>query len=139
MAKEHYPELAVFSYKRLESRIERRLAKKNKPRPIHINNQQVKESYAEYIKGDEWKTKSTLCKLRALNFCEVCGSQNNLQTHHYNYKFLFSEREQDLFCLCGSCHETYHKEFPANKLPKDKKLSRDVRLSHIKTTILNPK
>ena len=94
-----------------------------------------RKKYNEYIISDTWKKKSAICISKAGNKCEVCESTKDLNTHHYNYVFLFRETESDLFCLCSICHKKYHSVFPSSKLPQDTNLPRATRLLHIIETI----
>lgn len=93
-------------------------------------------NYNDYITSKEWKVIASKCKYLAENKCEVCNSEHDLQAHHYNYKFLFSERSKDVFCLCDNCHKSYHSKLSIEDLPKDYDLKREERLIHI-VSILN--
>ena len=87
-----------------------------------------KMPYYLYVKSKEWDAKCKECCKSAGWKCEACGSSIDLQVHHYNYLTIMRESRRDLFCLCRSCHEAYHKKIKS--LPQDF-LSRDERLNEI--------
>lgn len=93
--------------------------------------------YRQYMASKQWAIRSSEFKISKGSECEVCGSDSGVSTHHYNYLRLGHERNQDLFCLCESCHGAYHSVFPAKKLPQDDDVSRNLRLRHIQTTVLS--
>ncbi|MCK9429557.1 MAG: hypothetical protein M0R17_06095 [Candidatus Omnitrophica bacterium] len=68
-----------------------------------------KEKYKEYSENQRKKNpelinarnKSRVIKLK--NHCEICGSKNNLQKHHWNY-----DKPLLVNTLCGDCHRIQH-------------------------------
>lgn len=97
--------------------------------PLQVKNGKVE--YRQYIKSLRWFDKRKQCIKSANNECEACGSKDNLNAHHYNYKRLGSELPSDLFCLCKSCHDFYHTAYQSNQLPKDTSATRIKRLIHV--------
>lgn len=41
--------------------------------------------------------------LEKCNICQLCGSKNTLEAHHYDYS-----RPLDVIWLCSACHKQYH-------------------------------
>lgn len=95
----------------------------------------ISNDYTRYLKTTKWRLKMRECFITAGRRCEVCFDKTGIQAHHYNYKRLFEETQNDLFCLCKTCHEKYHKMVPGTKLPQDTDLSRKDRFKHIKEMI----
>lgn len=62
-------------------------------------------NYPEYIQSPEWRRVSWAMKWFADNRCQLCGSTEDLNTHHNTYAHLGHERPQDLIVLCRTCHE----------------------------------
>lgn len=71
-------------------------------------------SYADYLKSEEWKEKARK-RAEIDNFkccmCGSCGTQNNpLQVHHMTYHNIYRENiYKDLTTLCKSCHKAVHR------------------------------
>ena len=64
--------------------------------------------YDLYLKSPEWKAISDECK-RLANFkCNRCDNTTNLHAHHLTYDNIGEEKQEDLECLCLSCHEIEH-------------------------------
>ena len=64
--------------------------------------------YDLYLKSPEWKAISDECK-RLANFkCNRCDNTTNLHAHHLTYDNIGEEKQEDLECLCLSCHEEEH-------------------------------
>jgi len=60
--------------------------------------------YKQYIQSKEWKKKRQVA-LKAANYqCSRCGSKDNLQVHHLDYKYLYKERLHNVRVLCKRCH-----------------------------------
>lgn len=79
------------------------------------------------ISGEEYqhgpllyhKNFKSACLTRDGHKCRVCGSENDLETHHIKPKSKGgTDKLSNLMTLCGSCHEKYHKE--GLKLPRQK-------------------
>jgi hypothetical protein len=68
-----------------------------------------KNFYYDYLASDEWKEKADKVKERAGNRCQVCNSPDNLRAHHRTYERVRNEHDDDLICLCDSCHELFSK------------------------------
>ena len=70
-----------------------------------------KLNYRDFLKTPYWKTISYEAKRRAEFKCSLCGSQDDLRTHHRDYKRHGKEIEyidKDLIVLCNKCHEKFH-------------------------------
>lgn len=94
--------------------------------------------YAMYIQSPQWAAKAAKCKKAANGKCEICGSDRNLEVHHYNYRGLYCEEAEDIFCLCQKCHDTYHRKLNKHPYP-EYHLTRKRRLNYLKSVILGPK
>ena len=80
--------------------------------------------YKDYLKTEDWRKKKELKKLRAKNRCAFCGDEENLDTHHLQYKNLFDVRSGDLRFLCRRCHYLTHDLMKEGKIKfKDKHTS----------------
>jgi hypothetical protein len=65
--------------------------------------------YQKYLRSNHWK----ILKNEALNYygycCALCGTEENLNVHHRNYKNLNKEIiNKDLIVLCRECHKKFH-------------------------------
>ena len=67
-----------------------------------------KEQYREYLKSDDWKQKRSRKWEKSSKRCAICGSVENLDTHHLNYKNLFDVTNGDLKLFCRRCHYLAH-------------------------------
>lgn len=81
----------------------------------------LKFSMMKKLKGIDGKLDeawSYLVKLRALNKCEYCGKQSNLNSHHIFSRSKKSTRWDVLngICLCVA-HHTFSSSFSAHKTP----------------------
>jgi len=125
--------LAEDAFRKFQGKLE---TKTKARRELAKRDRMSADAYVEYLTSDEWRKRSTACVERAGKECEVCGGEKELQAHHYNYRHLFSEPIEDLFCLCCECHRLYHSIYPASKLPMDR-FPRNERLVHIQGTVLS--
>lgn len=55
-----------------------------------------------YYQTDWWKGRSREFRQKQ-GKCKICGSTEELQTHHLRYRF-YREADSDLQCLCKTCH-----------------------------------
>lgn len=67
----------------------------------------MKFNYNYYLNSNWWKKRRQEI-LNQRKVCEICGSDNNLQVHHLNYKRLGKEDNKDLMLLCDNCHRKVH-------------------------------
>jgi hypothetical protein len=95
-------------------------------------------NYKGYIQSPQWATKAFECRAAAGGKCEICGSERELATHHYNYRRLGCEDPVDIFCLCRECHETYHRKLNGHP-PPEEHTTRSERFDHLKAVISGPK
>ena len=72
--------------------------------------------YQDFLKTPYWKAISEKKKRQANWKCELCNSQQGLQTHHKTYENHGSElyNLQDLIVLCHKCHDKFHTDEPKN-------------------------
>ena len=77
-----------------------------------------KQEYQEYLKSEHWKNLRGQ-KIRGKGaICEICGSKENINIHHMEYKNIYDIKAYQLRVLCKTCHETIHnhlKLFPLKK------------------------
>lgn len=67
-------------------------------------------SYAEYLRSDEWRRRSSQRIKIDGGKCQMCGNTENIHVHHLTYHNIFLENVYtDLVTLCGSCHEAVHR------------------------------
>ena len=65
--------------------------------------------YAEYLQSARWHRVSEAAKKRAGYRCQVCNSDERLETHHRSYERLGHELDSDLTVLCHACHDLFSK------------------------------
>src|SRR6056297_3246105 len=65
------------------------------------------KEYKKYIKSAKWQKKRIL-KLNEIDYCEMCGSTENLHVHHLTYEHFKNEHMEDLQVLCKKCHMKVH-------------------------------
>ena len=70
----------------------------------------MKGGYKAFLNTIYWKTVSEEVKRRAGYKCQLCGSDENLNTHHrcYDHKGIEVLHMNDLVCLCQKCHDHHH-------------------------------
>ncbi len=64
--------------------------------------------YRDYLNSSDWKNKKTEKNKKRRN-CGICGSRDNIEIHHLNYKQLYDAKQTDLRRLCHRCHFLAHK------------------------------
>jgi HAMP domain-containing protein len=64
--------------------------------------------YDEYLKTDHWMATRIGALERAGHRCQLCNSNERLQTHHRSYERRGHEQPEDLIVLCADCHKTFH-------------------------------
>lgn len=68
-----------------------------------------KDSYAEYLKSEEWKKLRARALRRDKKTCRACGKPAAV-VHHIRYpKNLGQERLDWLYSLCSPCHNRIHR------------------------------
>ena len=70
----------------------------------------MSKSYDKYLQSDHWKKIAEETKRLAGYRCQVCNSDENLQTHHRTYERKGDEFQSDLTCLCANCHIIFHEK-----------------------------
>jgi len=55
-----------------------------------------------------WTTRRNVYLARYGRRCEACGSTDQIDVHHADYRNLFEEGDEDLVALCRSCHAECH-------------------------------
>lgn len=80
-----------------------------------VETSQVKElikklEYKEFLATPYWKAIAEYKKNQHKK-CQLCGSIENLNVHHSNYRILGEEifKMQELTVLCDKCHNKFHK------------------------------
>jgi len=68
--------------------------------------------YDKYLKSNHWQKKRKAAVKRAKCRCQLCNKTGKLFTHHRTYERLGQERNEDLFVLCGPCHDKFHDVLP---------------------------
>lgn len=75
-------------------------------------------NYNNYLKSEWWKGLRTQ-RLRHNKRCEACGKNENLQIHHFNYKFKYSgdakKATKHTKVLCSRCHQAFHRNYGVKK------------------------
>lgn len=74
-----------------------------------------KMSYKVYLQTEYWQMLSEQVKANAKYKCQVCGrtsKETTLHVHHNTYEHRGEEYKhmEDLVCLCGYCHNFFHKQ-----------------------------
>ncbi len=64
--------------------------------------------YVNYRKTKKWKTLASHIKEIHKNKCAICGSERRLVIHHKTYVNLYNEKNEDLICICNTCHYKIH-------------------------------
>ena len=65
-------------------------------------------NYKQYLKSEDWKTKKTEKYSKTKKRCGICGSKEDVDLHHLNYKNLLDVESSDLRALCRRCHFLAH-------------------------------
>lgn len=64
--------------------------------------------YLAYIRSPSWTKRREAYFENHSKCCNSCGSTNKIHLHHATYENLFSEKDEDLMPLCGTCHAGLH-------------------------------
>ena len=74
--------------------------------------------YADFLRTMYWRGIAAYVKKNAGNKCQLCGSKENLVTHHLSYGFHGDELHHldELQCICRNCHDQIHGR---NKQPEE--------------------
>lgn len=67
-----------------------------------------RESYHRYLKTQKWKRTRQEVLKRDEYKCVKCGSQENLEIDHIDYKYVGIEYNHHLRTLCRTCHRIRH-------------------------------
>lgn len=81
-----------------------------------IRTQKLKENgysnYKEYLSSNEWKEIKRKIRERKgakWNFCNICGTDKNLDVHHSSYKVIGTVNPGNTVkILCRECHYKVH-------------------------------
>lgn len=77
------------------------------------------KSYWQKLKDPRWQKLKSEIQSRAEFICEICfDSENTLHVHHkvyYKDRDPWEYDENELICLCASCHQDQHDRFDAFK------------------------
>jgi|694.fasta_scaffold22758_16 hypothetical protein len=66
------------------------------------------DAKAHYLRSEKWQELRKIILERDAHRCQSCWSRTNLQVHHISYLNLGNELQDDLVCLCSTCHEKLH-------------------------------
>lgn len=86
------------------------------------------DNYTNYLESNHWKSLRKKVISDAGGQCEFCGSKILLVGHHLIYRNpLESCTQEDIMCLCDSCHNTLHNGLRAlsEKLPSDREVTKE--------------
>lgn len=63
-------------------------------------------------RGKDWRSAKQATLRRDDYRCQQCGSEDNLEVHHWEPYFLsFDNNEDNLVTLCRPCHQEKHQEY----------------------------
>lgn len=63
---------------------------------VRLDPEKYRELHRQVLERDGWR-------------CQVCGSMQNLQVHHLNFRSQSGDdEEQNLITLCAECHARIH-------------------------------
>lgn len=90
-----------------------------------------RDVYDAYLKSQEWsRVKEKVFKIKGKK-CQRCYSKESLHVHHATYdRFQKEDIGKDLYVLCESCHELYHKQITGGTSIKKTKAFIQYRLKH---------
>lgn len=73
----------------------------------------ISQEYRDHLNSDYFREVAQRIKYRDGCKCRLCGSEQNLEIHHFNGKGRFREAEhpETLMCLCRKCHATIHRYY----------------------------
>lgn len=75
------------------------------------------KEYTDYLNSEAWQRKREECFKMKGRACQKCKATSDLHVHHATYERLFDERVySDLYVLCNTCHDIYHKVTKANMI-----------------------
>lgn len=70
----------------------------------------TQSEYRKYLRSDRWLGLRALAIKKQHGRCILCGATSGINVHHRSYANLGGAGEEDdLFLLCGDCHERLHK------------------------------
>jgi hypothetical protein len=64
--------------------------------------------YKEYLQTEHWRHFKGEFLKSVNNFCQICGSTNQIKVHHKTYKNRGRETFNDVMALCKTCHNKTH-------------------------------
>lgn len=87
-----------------------------------------KVNYLEYLNSLEWKLKrEKTFKLKGRK-CQRCVNNIKLHIHHATYARLGKENiQRDLYVLCDTCHDEYHKTTDVISIPTTRAFINDAK------------
>jgi hypothetical protein len=65
-------------------------------------------SYQRYLQTQHWQRMREMALDSAGHACQLCHSQDRLETHHRTYERIGNELPSDLTVLCHYCHAKFH-------------------------------
>jgi len=83
----------------------KRIARVSSVKVKYSEKRKWRPNYINYINSKAWRVRREQLPQYS---CFVCGTKNNLTTHHNTYKRLGREKNRDLVRLCWPCHQESH-------------------------------
>lgn len=86
-------------------------------------------SYDDYLKSPRWaEIKAKAAKRPYYSKCLACQSEEHINLHHKNYRFIGTHREMtEIIPLCGHCHLRIHTFAKAKNISVHKATSEYMR------------
>ena len=96
------------------------------------------QNYRALLRDPRWQRKRLEVMRRADFRCEDCGSERRtLNVHHERYDGLpWEARDEDLACLCESCHRRRH-ELQRIGLPSAEDIDLETQIARAEHEMLN--
>ena len=78
---------------------------------------------AESYYGKDWRVQRTSCLQRDNFTCQQCGSNKQLEVHHWNpYRFCYDNSLDNLVVFCSKCHIDKHLEYKREGFIQEKEI-----------------
>lgn len=91
--------------------------------------------YRQYLKTMHWRSVSARAKERASGRCQLCNTDQGLETHHRTYDRRGCEDDLDVTVLCGSCHGRFHKDPDSDEVDPLPVLTEEQELAWLREAI----
>lgn len=77
-------------------------------KPEEVIDELANLKYSNYLRTEYWQLIRKGMHESIGYKCEICGSEEHINIHHFNYENLGKETLNDLACLCQRCHVAIH-------------------------------